>query len=141
MNDSYVLSCCSTADLSKEHFESINVEYICFHFFLDGKEYPDDLGQTIPFDVFYKKMADGAMTKTSQVNVNEYINYFTKFLEAGKDIIHICLSSGISGSYNSASTAAQLLAEKYPERKIKVIDSLGASSGYGLFVDTLAGMK
>ena len=50
----YVLSCCSTADLAKEHFESRNISYICFHYFLDGKEYPDDLGQTMPFDKFYQ---------------------------------------------------------------------------------------
>ena len=40
----YVLSCCSTADLTHEHFESRDIHYICFHYFLDGKEYPDDLG-------------------------------------------------------------------------------------------------
>lgn len=51
MND-FVLSCCSTADLSKEHFEDRNIHYICFHFYLDGKEYSDDLGQSIPFDDF-----------------------------------------------------------------------------------------
>ena len=44
----YILSCCSTADLSREHFESRDIHYICFHFFLDGKAYPDDLGESIP---------------------------------------------------------------------------------------------
>ena len=66
----YILSCCSTADLSKEHFESRNIEYICFHYTLDGKDYPDDLGQTIPFEDFYKAMDDGADTQTSQVNIS-----------------------------------------------------------------------
>lgn len=137
----YILSCCSTADLSKERFEEMDVNYICFHYFLDGKEYPDDLGQSIPFDVFYKKMADGAMTKTAQINVSEYMNYFTGFLEDGKDIIHVCLSSGISGSYNSASAAAEILSEKYPDRKIRIVDSLGASSGYGLFMEKLSQLR
>ena len=77
---SYILSCCSTADLSKEHFESRNISYICFHYFLDGKEYPDDLGQTMPFDQFYQAMVDGADTKTSQVSAGEYMEYFSKFL-------------------------------------------------------------
>ena len=72
----YVLSCCSTADLAKEHFESRNISYICFHYFLDGKEYPDDLGQTMPFDQFYQAMVDGADTKTSQVSAGEYIEYY-----------------------------------------------------------------
>lgn len=43
----YILSCCSTADLSKEHFDKIGVKYICFHYELDGVEHPDDLGQTM----------------------------------------------------------------------------------------------
>ena len=58
----FILSCCSTADLTKEHFEKINVRYICFHYELDGVEHADDLGQSIPFDEFYKKMSEGAMT-------------------------------------------------------------------------------
>ena len=94
---SYILSCCSTADLSKEHFEKIKVNYVCFHYALDGVEYPDDLGQSIPFDEFYARMSAGAETRTAQVNVSEYVDSFTPFLEAGKDIIHACLSSGISG--------------------------------------------
>ena len=69
---SYVLSCCSTADLSKEHFEKRDINYVCFHFYLDEAYYPDDLGQTMPFDKFYKAMDYGAMTKTSQVNVAEF---------------------------------------------------------------------
>ena len=137
----YVLSCCSTADLSKEHFESRNISYICFHYFLDGKEYPDDLGQTMPFDQFYQAMVDGADTKTSQVSAGEYIEYFGKFLEEGKDILHLTLSSGISGSYMSACAAQKTLAEKYPERTIRIVDSLSAASGYGLMIDAMADLR
>lgn len=135
---SFVLSCCSTADLSKEHFEKINVSYICFHYEMDGVQYADDLGQTIPFDEFYKRMAEGADTRTSQVNVDEYTEYFRGFLAEGKDVLHISLSSGLSGSYNSARLAAAALKEEFPDRKLYVVDSLGAASGYGLLVNTLA---
>ena len=134
----YILSCCSTADLSEQHFSQRDIHYICFHFYLNGKPYADDLGKSISFDDFYQAMVDGADTKTSQVNEDEFVAYFTPFLEQGKDILHVCLSSGISGVYNSATLAQQQLQEKYPERKILIIDSLGASSGYGLFMDTLA---
>ena len=134
----YILSCCSTADLSEQHFSQRDIHYICFHFYLNGKPYADDLGKSIYFDDFYQAMVDGADTKTSQVNEDEFVAYFTPFLEQGKDILHVCLSSGISGVYNSATLAQQQLQEKYPERKILIIDSLGASSGYGLFMDTLA---
>ena len=137
----YVISCCSTADLSKEHFEKIDVHYCCFHYEMDGVQYSDDLGQSMDFDVFYQRMTDGAMTKTSQINADEYEEYFTQFLSQGKDIIHLTLSSGISGTFNSANLAKALLEDKYPDRKIYVIDSLAASSGYGLLVDHLAAMR
>ena len=102
----YVLSCCSTADLSKEHFDSREIYYICFHYTMDGVERPDDLGQSMPFDEFYAAMVAGADTKTSQVSAGEYMNHFEKFLSEGKDILHVTLSSGISGSYMSAQAAA-----------------------------------
>nr|MBQ1577617.1 DegV family protein [Oscillospiraceae bacterium] len=138
---SYILSCCSTADLSKEHFEARDIHYICFHYQIDGEDYPDDLGQSIPFDVFYERMKNGADTKTAQVSVGEYVDYFTPFLDEGRDIIHVSLSSGISGTVNAARNAAAILHERYPDRKIFIIDSLGASSGYGLLMDTAATLR
>ena len=138
---SYVLSCCSTADLKKEHFEKRNISYICFHYELDGKEYKDDLGETMAFEDFYRAMSEGADTKTSQVNAEEFEEYFESFLKDGKDILHICLSSGISGTINSANIAKDILQERYPERKIYIVDSLNASSGFGLLVDQLADLR
>lgn len=136
--EKFILSCCSTADLSPEHFKERNINFVMFHYYLNGKQYDDDLGQSVSFDEFYEAMANGAETRTSQVNYKEFIEYFTPFLEQGKDILHVCLSSGISGVYNSASAAAEELRSKYPDRKIYIVDSLGASSGYGLLMDTLA---
>ena len=86
-------------------------------------------------------MANGADTRTSQINTDEFIAYFTPFLEEGKDILHVSLSSGISGVSNSAALAAKELSEKYPERRILIVDSLGASSGYGLIMDKLADLR
>lgn len=135
----YLLSCCSTADLKKEHLESRDIRYICFHFTLDGKTYPDDLGQSVPFPEFYKAMVDGAETRTSQVNISEYVEYFCDLIDREeKDILHVCLSSGLSGSYTSACQAAEQAMEMRPGRFIRVVDSLGASSGYGLLMETLA---
>lgn len=137
----YVLSCCSTADLSKQHFQDRGISYICFHYELDGVEYSDDLGESIPFDKFYQSMRDGTATKTSQVNADEYEAFFEPFLKDGKDILHVSLSSGISGSINSANIARENLLERYPDRKLLIVDSLGASSGYGLLMDTLADLR
>lgn len=137
----YVLSCCSTADLSKEHFENRNISYVCFHYLLNGTEYSDDLGQTISFERFYQAMSEGAVTKTSQVNMSEYLDHFSAILAEGKDILHVTLSSGISGTINSAENAALIARERYPDRKVYIVDSLGASSGYGLMMDHLADLR
>lgn len=139
--ENFILSCCSTADLTKEHFLQKNIHYICFHFELDGKQYSDDLGESIPFTEFYSAMKQGADTKTSQVNVTEFEEYFESFLKQGKDILHVTLSSGISGTYNSANIAKDNLLEKYPDCKIYIVDSLTASSGFGLLVDQLAALR
>ncbi len=137
----YIISTCSTADLTKEHFEKRDIKYVCFHYFLNGKEYPDDLGQTLSFKDFYREIEKKAKTRTSQVNIDEFIEFFTPFLENGQDIIHLSLSSGISGVYNSATAAADELRNKYPERKIYIVDTLSASSGLGLFADIIADMR
>ena len=119
---SYVISCCSTADLTEEHFSKREISYICFHYKLNDTEYADDLGKSMPFDQFYAAMAAGASTKTSQVNADEF-------------------EAGISGVLNSAMIAKADLEERYPERKILIVDSLGASSGYGLLMDRLADLR
>ena len=134
----YVLTCCSTADMPQSYFEKRAIPYVCFHFIMDGITYPDDLGKSMSFDEFYKRLSTGSQSNTSQVNVEEYKNFFEPFLQEGKDILHVSLSSAISGAYNSATIARTELMEQYPGRKIEIVDSQGASSGYGLFMDTLA---
>ena len=130
----FALSCCSTSDMPIPFFEQNDIKYACFHFILDGKEYPDDLGQSMPFAEFYKRIADGADATTSQVSQQDYIDIWRPLLDSGMDVLHITLSSGISGTINSATNARDSLLEEYPQRRIVVIDSLGASSGYGMLV-------
>lgn len=137
----YIISAGTTADLSYEHFKRRNISYIDFYFNLDGVEYIDDLGRTMSFSDFYKKMAEGAMSRTSQPNTEQFIAYLTPFLEAGKDVIHLSLSSALSGEFNSARLAKEELEEKYPDRKIFIIDSKAASGGFGLLVDKLADLR
>lgn len=137
----YILSCCSTADLPADHFTKRGISYARFHYSLDGQEYLDDLGKTMSFEHFYKAMADGAETRTSQVNVAEFTEYFEPFLKAGKDILHLSLSSGISGVINSAMNAREALLEKYPDCTFYIVDSLAASSGFGLLMDKLADLR
>ena len=89
----------------------------------------------------YSRMLAGETSKTSQPSAGEYIEFFEPFLADGKDILHLTLSTGISGAYNSAKVAAEQLREKYPERKFYLVDSLAASSGYGLIMETLADLR
>jgi len=137
----YILTCGSTADMPLAYMQDRNIPYVCFRFNMDGEEFPDDLGKTMSFEEFYDRITKGALPTTSQVNVGQYVEFFEPFLKEGKDILHISLSSGLSGSYNSARIARDELLQKYSERKILLVDSLGASSGYGLLVDAAADMR
>ena len=102
----YCISCCSTADLTKEYFDKRGIRYVCFHYELGGTDYLDDPGQTMPPAELYRRMLAGEDVKTSQVSIGEYADFFRKIFDEGKDILHLTLSSGISGSYNSACIAA-----------------------------------
>ena len=137
----FVLTCSSTVDLSNEYLQERNIPYVSFHVQLGEDTYADDMGKSISQEELFKRMIDGEDAKTSQVSVQQYLDFFKGFLEEEKDILHICLSSGISGTYNSALVAAEELKEEYPDRKIYVVDSYAASSGFGLVVDTLADMR
>ena len=137
----FIISCCSTADVTEEFLKEKNIEHICFHYYLDDKPYVDDLFKSMSPQDFYGAMVDGAMTRTSQINADEFTAYFRKFLEQGKDVIHLTLASGISGVINSARIAAEELREEFPDRKLVVFDSLTASAGYGLFMDKLATLR
>ena len=137
----YVLTCCSTANMPYEYFQKRNIPFVCFHYNMDGNEYLDDLGHTMSFEEFYGRIAAGAMPTTSLVNVEQFIRFFEPYLKDGKDILHISLSTGLSGSYNSACIAREELLLRYPGLKILIVDSLGASSGYGLLTDTVADMR
>lgn len=138
MDQNYVLTGSSIADIPEEQFEEMDVAYNPFYFNLDGVSYKDDLGKTIPYEKFYQMIEEGATPTTSQPNYEDYYNFFKPALEEGKDVIHLVLSSGISGAINSATSAAQDLMEEFPDRKITVIDSLAASSGYGLLLTEAA---
>ena len=137
----YIISCCSTADVTEEYLKEKNIEYICFHYYLDDKAYTDDLYKSMSPEEFYKAMVDGAMTRTSQVNADEFTDYFRGFLSQGKNVIHLTLSSGISGVINSARIAAEELNEEFSDCKVVVIDSLTASAGYGLMMDKLVELR
>lgn len=129
----YAIFTDSACDLSPEVLEGWGVfcRPLTFHFEGEGKEYPD--GEMKAKD-FYDKMREGKIAKTAAVNVEAFIEGFEPLLKEGLDVLHLGFSSGLSSTCNSARIAAEELMEKYPERKIRVVDTLAASAGEGLLL-------
>ena len=126
----FVLTCESAADRTREFFASRNIPVVCFHYEIDDVVYTDDLYQSITPDEFFAQIAAGAMPKTSQVSVGEYEEFWEPFVAEGKDVLHLTLSSGISGTYGSACVAAQMLAETNQPVTEIALDCGFSSPGY-----------
>ena len=138
----YVLFTESTADLSVELVKELGVEVMPMEFMLDGKayhNYPDN--RELDPHAFYDALRAGGMCTTSQLNQAVLMETFEPVLAAGKDILYLVFSSGLSGTYQSARLAAEELKEKYPQRTVRVIDTLQASMGEGLAVYYAAVLK
>lgn len=136
----FIITTDTTADLPADYIEKHGIGILSLTYTLDEKTYNWD--NPLPVKEFYDKMRAGSLPTTSQVNPEEAAEIFEKIIkEQDADILHIAFSSGLSGSYNSARIAAMELAEKYPDNKIVVIDSLAASMGQGLLVHKALAMK
>ena len=138
----YVIFTDSTTDLTPELVAEMDVQVLPMRFMLDGKEYrnyPDN--RELSPKEFYDKLRAGSMSTTSQINSVAFIEAFTPVLEAGKDILYVAFSSGLSGTYQSACLAAEDLREQFPERTIECVDTLQASMGEGLVAYAAAMLK
>lgn len=124
----------SACDLPLEYIKENNIEVLPLMVNINGEFIPDDLGQTLKHEDFYKMIREGAMPSTTQVNVGSFLDVFKKYVEQGESIIYIGISSALSGTYNSAYTAREMILEEYPDANIKVIDSLSVSLGEGSLV-------
>lgn len=124
----------SCSDLPLEYVKKRDLPILSFTFNYMGEDRKDDLGQTLSYTDFYNGIREGHMSTTSQVNSHTYVDFFRPYVELGKPIIYMCFSSALSGSYNNAVMARQMLLEEYPEASISIIDTLSASMGQGLLV-------
>ena len=141
MNLQFQLSCESTVDLPYSYINGRNIPVLFYSYTVDGQEYPDDMGrdpEALPR--FYQFIEDGKIPSTSQINTYRYIEYFEGLLQNG-DVLHISFGSGMTPSVRNAEEAARQLSEKYPDKKLVVIDSFCSSSGYGMLVDCAADMR
>ena len=138
----YVIFTESTGDLTPALIEAAGLQVLPMSFNLDGTAYrnwPD--GREMSSRDFYDKLRAGSMSTTSQINSAAFIEAFTPVLAAGKDILYVAFSSGLSGTYQSACLAADDLREQFPERTIECVDTLQASMGEGLAAYTAAMLK
>ena len=141
MAQTFILSCESTVDLPYSYIEGRGIPVLFYHYTVNGQDYVDDMGRDPEgLTKFYARIAQGALPSTSQLNTYDYMNFLESLLAQG-DVLHIAFTSGQSGSVYNAFLAAEMLKEKYPDRKLVVLDSLCSSSGYGLLVDTVADMR
>lgn len=127
----YVLITDSASDLPSEIAENLEVEILPMKYMVNDTPCVD---KDFDMENFYNLLRGKALSLTSQTNVEEFSNYFSGYLEKGKDILYVGFPLSLSGMNNSAKIAARELSEKYPERKIIVIDSVSASIGQGLLV-------
>lgn len=131
----YVIVTDSASDLPFEVAKENALEIVSLKFNLKGKEYSNDLSFTsMSAKDFYQHLRDGEAAKTTQVNVDQFISVYKKIIETGKDVLLITLSSGLSGTHNSARLAKEIVLQDYPNSNIVIVDSLGGSLGEGLVV-------
>lgn len=130
----YIIMTDSCCDLPKEYIEKNNIPYVSLTCSFMGNEYADDFGGSLNYKEFYKEMNNGEIPKTSQPSPDDYCKIFKGILNEDKDILYICVSTGLSGTFNCANIAKNMVLEEYPDGRIEIIDVLTASMGQGLLV-------
>ena len=131
----YVLFTDSNTDLPADLVQQLDLSVIPMLFEMDGKSYynyPDN--HEMDPKEFYAALRGGKVCTTSQVSPSRFDEIFSPVLESGRDILYLCFSSGLSGTYNTSRLAVEELREKFPDRKIRTVDTLAASMGQGLLV-------
>lgn len=138
MSEKFILSCESTVDLPYDYVTGRNISVLFYTYQIDGTEYVDNMGRDKKeLERFYEFIKEGKVPTTSQINEYTYFDYFENLLAKG-DVLHIAFGSGMTPSVNNARKAAETLKEKYPDRKLIIVDSLCSCCGYGLIVDSVA---
>ena len=122
----------TSGNLPTQLIRERDLKIIAFPYFYDGQEHNCLDTASFDGDAFYARIKAGLTVTTSQISPQQYMDLFEPWLKQGLDVVFVCMSSGISGSCNSARIGAQMILEQYPQRRIEVVDTLGASLGEGL---------
>ena len=129
---SFVVMTDTSGNLPPQYIFDYSLKVIPFSYFIDGKEYNSVKNPDFDAEDYYARIKKGMKVTTSQIPPQQYADFFEPALREGRDVIFICMSSGISGSCNSAKIAARMMMEAYPDRIVEVIDTRGASLGEGI---------
>ena len=131
----------SCSDLPKEYIKEKNIKFARLTCTYDDKTYFDDFGESLSYKKFFDDLRNGTIAKTSQPSVDEFYSNFKKIIDSGKDVLYICVSTGLSGSENSATIAKNMILEEYTEVNIYIVNVLTASLGQGIMVMKAVEMK
>lgn len=134
MEQNYILMTDSDSDLPYELKVRYDIPVVSMPYTLEGKEYFDDLGQTLDAKAFFDKMRQGAQPSTSALNETVYLEYFEPILASGKDLLFLAFSSQLSATIQAIYAARETLLAKYPERTFTVVDTLSISAPQTILV-------
>ena len=133
----FVIVADSACDMPASYYQENGVELVKLGFMLNDVNYEGEDGTAMSETEFYKLLREGSMPTTYQVTAEVAKPHIEKYLQQGMDVLILAFSSALSGTANSFVMAARELSEMYPDRKIRVVDTLCASMGEGLFLDYL----
>ncbi len=140
-NAKFQLICDSTCDIPKNWYKENDVKLVPFAFVMDDKEYWDEVDTTFNSADVYKSIREGKTPTTLQGRMEDLLKTFEQACMDGLDVVYICFSSGLSGTYNTSRIAAGDVMQKYPDRKIYCIDTLAATSGVRLLIELAADLR
>jgi DegV family protein with EDD domain len=138
----YILATDACSDLPLDVVKQHDIAIVPMLLEIEGKNYSHNLEEKhLKLKDFYDQLRDKKVSRTSLVNVGEFVQFFTELLKQGKDILYIALSSALSGTYQSAMMAIDMLKDDYPNQRIVAVDTLSASLGEGYLVWRAALLK
>lgn len=133
MMSAYKIVTDSSCDFTKQQYKDLGLTYAPLYVMYKGETY-ESFTEPQELKMFYDGIREGEMPTTSAANVEDWTKVMEPVLESGEDVLALCFTSGLSTTYQSAVIAAAELKEKYPQRKINVVDTLCAALGQGLLV-------
>ncbi len=130
----YILMTDSDSDLPFGYVDQLGLSMVYMPYIVDGKEYLDDLGRGGNQKAYFDNMRQGAAPSTSQLPMGAYLDIFEPVFADGKDILFIAFSSQMSATINNIFAAREELLEKYPQRKMIVVDTLSISAPQSILI-------